>query len=96
VRRGIATAALTTQSMLLQAVIAHGLLTPSQVLEVVDKALPEKYYYMTLEVIICLIIRIYLQGKPFLSSKSAHCFSGEAAWHYRLSLTATCTTTASA
>jgi hypothetical protein len=57
---------------------------------------PEKYYYMTLEVIICLIIRIHLQGKLFLSSKSAHCFSGEAAWHYHLSLTASCTTTASA
>ena len=42
---------------------------------------PEKYYYMTLEVIICLIIRIHLQGKPFLSSKLTHCFSGEAAWH---------------
>jgi hypothetical protein len=37
--RGIATAALTLQSALLQGLIANGVMTPGQALEVVDKAL---------------------------------------------------------
>jgi hypothetical protein len=36
---GIATAALTLQSVLLQSLVAHGQVTPAQALEVVDKAL---------------------------------------------------------
>ena len=38
VARGIATAALTLQSALLQALIAHGAMSPEQALEVVDLA----------------------------------------------------------
>jgi hypothetical protein len=36
VARGIATAALTVQSALLQALVAHGAMSPEQALEVVD------------------------------------------------------------
>jgi rhamnogalacturonyl hydrolase YesR len=36
---GIATAALTLQSVMLQALVAKGLLTPSEAVEVVDKSL---------------------------------------------------------
>ena len=36
VARGIATAALTLQSALLQALVAHGAMSPEQALEVVD------------------------------------------------------------
>ena len=38
VARGIATAALTLQSALLQALVAHGAMSPEQALEVVDLA----------------------------------------------------------
>jgi predicted exporter len=37
--RGIATAALTLQSVLLQGLIANGTMTPGQALEAVDRAL---------------------------------------------------------
>jgi hypothetical protein len=36
---GIATAALTLQSVMLQALVSKGLLTPSEAVEVVDKSL---------------------------------------------------------
>ena len=39
VARGIATAALTLQSTLLQALVAHGAMSPEQALEVVDLAM---------------------------------------------------------
>jgi len=39
VARGIATAALTLQSTLLQALVAHGAISPEQALEVVDLAM---------------------------------------------------------
>ena len=37
--RGIATAALTLQSVLLQSLVTNGVITPAQALDVVDKAL---------------------------------------------------------
>jgi len=37
--RGIATAALTLQSALLQALVAHGVMSPRQALDIVDLAL---------------------------------------------------------
>jgi hypothetical protein len=39
ISRGIATAALTLQSVLLQALVAKGVLTPGQAMEVAEKAL---------------------------------------------------------
>ena len=39
VARGMATAALTLQSALLQALVAHGAMSPEQALEVVDLAM---------------------------------------------------------
>jgi len=39
VARGIATAALTMQSIMAQALVANGVMTPSQVLEMIDLAL---------------------------------------------------------
>jgi hypothetical protein len=39
--RGVATAALTLQSVLLQALVNEGAMTPAQALEVVDKAIAE-------------------------------------------------------
>ena len=39
VARGMATAALTLQSALLQALVAHGAISPEQALEVVDLAM---------------------------------------------------------
>jgi len=39
ITRGIATAALTLQSALLQALVAHGVMSPTQVLDIVDLAL---------------------------------------------------------
>ena len=39
VARGIATAALTLQSAVLQALVAHGVMSPAQALEVVDVAM---------------------------------------------------------
>ena len=37
--RGIATAALTLQSAMLQALVAHGIVSPTQALDIVDLAL---------------------------------------------------------
>ena len=39
ISRGIATAALTLQSVLLQALVSKGVLTPEEALEVVDEGL---------------------------------------------------------
>ena len=39
VARGIATAALTLQSAVLQALVAHGLMSPAQALEAIDLAM---------------------------------------------------------
>ena len=39
VARGIATAALTLQSAVLQALVAHGVVSPTQVLEAIDIAM---------------------------------------------------------
>ena len=39
IARGVASAAITLQSVLLQALINEGVLTPAKVLEVIDKAI---------------------------------------------------------
>jgi hypothetical protein len=39
ITRGIATAALTLQSAMLQALVAHGVVSPAQALDIVDLAL---------------------------------------------------------
>jgi hypothetical protein len=45
VARGIATAALTLQSAVLQALVAHGVMSPAQALEVVDVAMDASMHH---------------------------------------------------